>query len=320
MLQQGLALLLGEHIGVADEALLQPLATAHQEVQPPVGRQRPGDFADELAEGEGDFVVPLHLQGLFVDVVAPKDFVGALAGEHHLQVLAGQVAHKVQGHRRGVRQGLVHVVLDFPKVAPEFLGGDDVADVLHRDLLRKLLGVADFVVLGAVVKAHGEGLVHMGRAGHIAAVHAGGQERAHLHVGNLVGLHAVVKGLLNFVHPVLQALVLLGLEGGNPVPGQLHLAVLVFEVVPLGHLVHVFKEGLRPGGVLEGEVVLQGLLVELLHKVGVMEEALDLRAKQQRAVHLGVVQGLDAEEVPGAKELTLLLVPDDKGEHAPQLV
>ena len=151
--------------------------------------------------GKGILVVPLHLQGLFVDVVAPKISSAPSPESTTFKCWLARFAHKVQGHRRGVRQGLVHVVLDFPKVAPELLRGDDVADVLHRDLLRKLLGVADFVVLGAVVKAHGEGLVHMGRAGHIAAVHAGGQERAHLHVGNLVGLHAVVKGLLNFRPP-----------------------------------------------------------------------------------------------------------------------
>ena len=191
----------------------------------------------------------------------------------------------------------------FPKFPPEFLGGDDVADILHRDLLRELLRVADLVVLRAVVEAHGKGLVHMGRAGHIAGVHPGGQEGPHLHVGDLVGLHAVVEGLFNLVHPVVQALVLLGLEGGQPVPGDGHLPVLVGEVVGGGHFIHVFEEGLRPGGVLEGQVTLQGLLVQFLFEVGVVQKALDLRAEQQGVTHLGIVQGLDAEEVPGAEEL-----------------
>ena len=35
---------------------------------------------------------------------------------------------------------------------------------------------------------------------------------------------------------------------------------------------------------------------------------------------LVVVEGLDAEDVPGAEELALGLVPDRKGEHAPQLL
>ena len=71
---------------------------------------------------------------------------------------------------------------------------------------------------------------------------------------------------------------------------------------------------------MEGQVAFQSLLVQFLLKVGVMEKALDLRAEHQGAVHPGVVQGLDSEKVPGAKQLPLFLVPDDKGEHAPQLV
>ena len=42
--------------------------------------------------------------------------------------------------------------------------------------------------------------------------------------------------------------------------------------------------------------------------------------KQQGVTHLGIVQGLDAEEIPGAEELPLLLVPNGEGEHAPQFV
>ena len=109
--------------------------------------------------GEGDLVVPGHLQRLFVDVVPAEDLVSAFAGEHHLQVLAGQVAHKVQGHRGRVGQGSSMWYWILGKV-PQILGGDDVADVLHRDQLGKLLGVTDLVVLGAVVKTHGESLVH----------------------------------------------------------------------------------------------------------------------------------------------------------------
>ena len=52
----------------------------------------------------------------------------------------------------------------------------------------------------------------------------------------------------------------------------------------------------------------------------VVQKALDLRAEHQGLAHLGVVQGLNAEKIPGAEKLPFLLVPDDKGEHAPQLV
>ena len=51
-----------------------------------------------------------------------------------------------------------------------------------------------------------------------------------------------------------------------------------------------------------------------------VQKALDLRAEHQGLAHLGVVQGLNAENIPGAEKLPFLLVPDDKGEHAPQLI
>src|SRR5699024_1577327 len=62
------------------------------------------------------------------------------------------------------------------------------------------------------------------------------------------------------------------------------------------------------------------LLVQLLVEARVGEEALNLRAKEEGLPIVIVVEGLNAEDVPGAEELLLLLVPDDKGEHAPQLL
>ena len=50
------------------------------------------------------------------------------------------------------------------------------------------------------------------------------------------------------------------------------------------------------------------------------QKALDLAAEEQLAlVGEVVVEGLDAEVVPGAEQGLLGLVPDGKGEHAPQL-
>ncbi len=190
-------------------------------------------------------------------------------------MLGSGVAHKVQGHGRGVGQGLVHVVLDFGEVPPELVRGNHLADVLHRNQLRELPGVVGLVIALAIVKAHGEGLVHIGRAGHIAGIHPGAQEGAHLHVADFVGLHAVVKGLLNVVHPLLQRAALLCLEAGQPVAGDFHFAIPIEKVVGRGQLVHVLEKGLRPRGVLKAEIAFQGLFVQLFLEVRVQEEALD---------------------------------------------
>ena len=55
-------------------------------------------------------------------------------------------------------------------------------------------------------------------------------------------------------------------------------------------------------------------------KAGVGEEALDLRAEKKFLAIFVVVEGLDAENIPGAEKFFLRLVPNDKGEHAPKLL
>jgi len=52
----------------------------------------------------------------------------------------------------------------------------------------------------------------------------------------------------------------------------------------------------------------------------VLDEALDFAAEQQRALHLGVVKRLDAEEVARAEERFGVFIPDDERKHAAQLV
>ena len=132
-----------------------------------------------------------------------------------------------------------------------------------------------------------------------------------------MGLHAVVKDPLYLVHPVVQALVLLGVELREPIAGYIHFAVPIGEIVGGGQLVHIFKEGLRPRGILEAEIALQRPAVELLLKGRMGQETLYLRAEHEGPAHLCVVQRLYAEEVPGPEELAPLPVPEGKGEHPP---
>ena len=101
------------------------------------------------------------------------------------------------------------------------------------------------------------------------------------------------------------------------VGGQLGAPLPVDQVMPRQEAVHPLEEGLVQGGILEGEVELQRVGVELLFKAGVGQKALALRAEEEQFPHLGIVEGLDAEGVPCAEQLPLLLVPDDEGKHPP---
>ena len=159
-----------------------------------------------------------------------------------------------------------------------------------------------------------------GFTSHIAGVHAAGQERADLNIGDLVRLHTVVERVGDAVDPGVQIRLFVCVEVHVPVALHLEFAVLVGEVVRRRQLVNALEESFVAGGVLEGEVVFQRRGVEDFLEVGVAQEALDLRAEQQCLAHLRIVQGLDAEEIPCAEQRLFLLIPDDKGEHAPQLI
>ena len=51
-----------------------------------------------------------------------------------------------------------------------------------------------------------------------------------------------------------------------------------------------------------------------------LQKGLDLRTVEEIPVLFVVVKGLDAEDIPGAEELLLCLIPDDKGEHPPKFL
>ena len=88
-----------------------------------------------------------------------------------------------------------------------------------------------------------------------------------------------------------------------------------------GELEHALKEGLLRGGELQRQVGAQRVVVDGLFELGMVQEALDLGAKQQRAVGgLVVIERLDAKDVAGTKELVLVLVVNHKRVHAAQAV
>ena len=81
---------------------------------------------------------------------------------------------------------------------------------------------------------------------------------------------------------------------------------------------HVLKEGLWRHGVLEGQIGVQRALVEALDELRVLEDTLDLARPYELSLDLGIVQGLDAEEIARQKDGLVLGVIDCEGEHAAQ--
>src|ERR1035441_151395 len=84
-----------------------------------------------------------------------------------------------------------------------------------------------------------------------------------------------------------------------------------------GHeLADAAEEGASISDISKGEVLGKEGLVELGRNGGVLEERFDLAGEGEEASIPVVVEGLLAETIAGTKELTGILIPDGKGEHA----
>ena len=124
----------------------------------------------------------------------------------------------------------------------------------------------------------------------------------------------------NELFPFFQGLALIDFILNVIIPPDIQLAVLVLKAMGPGELVDVFEEGLVAGNVLVAHIVGEPVLVDFPDKGRVLQKGLDFGAVQEVSVLFVVIKGLDAENVPGAEELLLRLVPDDKGEHPPELL
>ena len=274
-LQQCLAFLRCEHIGVADKAFFQILALADEEVSAAVCRHFLCDVSDAATQSAGQLIIGRPAR-FAVDVVAAEDLVGTLAGEHDFQGLGSQIAHEVQGDRCRIRQRFVHVILDHGQLFPVFFRCDDFVIILLADRLGEALCPADLVIAFFCTEADRECLIHIGNGCHIAGIHAAGQERANFYIGDLVSLYAVVERIRNAVHPCVQIRLLVCLEVNVPVPLHGKFAVLIGEIVCRRQLIHPLEKGFVTGRVLERQIVFQCGGVQYLFKMRMAQKALDL--------------------------------------------
>ena len=313
-----------EHARLADEALLRrrqirihmPCAMEGLALAP---------LRDGMAGTCGQMTEPTrqHLDRLELGVhavidISGEQFVGALAAEHDFDVLRRQCRQEIQRHAARVGIRLIQMPLDARKCSERLLVGQRLGGVVQVDEFGKFSGLLGFVVR-PLAEADGIRVLGACDRGHIARIHAAGQERADLHVGDLVGLDRIAYRAVDGVHQRIE------LGGGFAemlvvVFVNAHLAVAVGEIMAFRQLEHALEEGLADGRVLEGHVRLERLLVELLDEVRVLQQALDLRGVHERAVHLGIVEGLDAEMIAGAEQFALVPVPDHEGEHASNLL
>ena len=85
-----------------------------------------------------------------------------------------------------------------------------------------------------------------------------------------------------------------------------------------GQFEDIAEHGFLVGDVLNAQIFRQAFLVELLFEPRMGQKALDLAAKKEQSVHIIIVEGLDAKNIPGSEHGMAGAVPDHKGEHPPQ--
>ena len=109
-------------------------------------------------------------------------------------------------------------------------------------------------------------------------------------------------------------------EIGIPVALDVHRAVFKGEPVRRGQLVGAFKKGFVHGAVLEGQVGAHGFGVYLTAETRMLQQALDLAAKQKLArLGFGIIERFNAKNIPCTVHFVGLGVPHNKGEHPAQL-
>ena len=133
--------------------------------------------------------------------------------------------------------------------------------------------------------------------------------------------NALVDHLVAFLHVLVERLGIVVGKIRIPVAAHVHArrGDVVGEAVCRRQLEDAGEEGLVGRGELHGEIRTQRLLVHGLLEMRMLEEALDLGAKQQVAlVGLVVVERLDAEDVTRAKELARAHVVHHEAVHTAQ--
>ena len=319
-LQNGLGFLFREDQGLTQEGILGPLGTFQQEIFAFEIGHFLGHVRSQTAQRAGDALELLHGGGIGVPFIPGKNLIRTFAGQDHRHMLPGQLGQKIQRHAGRVGLGFVHVILDVGERVKAFLGGQQFAVIGHAQLFGQFSRVIGLVEL-VIVKAHAERVVRHQAGGDITGVHAAGQERTHLDVRDAVRLHGFVHGFIQLLGAGFKVL-LFGFEVAVPIPLGGQTAVFIYQIVRGRKFVHAFEEGLFRSGVLESEVGAQRVLIDLLDKIRMVQKTFDLAAENQTLVAGDgvVVEGLDAEDVPGAEQALALRVPNHKAIHAAQAV
>ena len=260
--------------------------------------------------------------------VAGEQLVAAFAGEHDLDVLAGELGHEIERHARRVRDRLVLVPDQAGQRAEEVVLVDDDLVRVGLDRGRHLPRVIELAER-ALLESDREGLQRpidhpRHQRGDGAAVETAGEEHAERHVGHQPDAHRLFEPGAELLHGVLLGELCEALVAATgrhvPVLAGRDRAVLEDERVAGQQPVNALEQRLGAREVARAEQLGQARLVGLGANQPALEDRLDLRPEQQPAAGYRPVERLDAEAIAREQQPAARGVPDGEGEHAAQVL
>ena len=313
-------------------------AVTRQRLQGRLGAQRPRcpielgvDPAGEAEQRAPEAVGQAGPKQLLVvmPAVAPiagEDLVAAVARKRHRDPLARQAADLVGRNRRTVGEGLV---VDVGQAVDQLegVGLHHLHVVLGPEGLGDLPGIGRFVEAG-LGEADRAGIDRLAgqpghRRDHGAGIDPARKEGAQRDVGDHPEVDRLAQLRDQFLLQVVRRGLGLRLEGHVPVGARPRCRPAFSGLHDMAgrQLGDAAVDRLRVRDVAIGEVVLDGLVVEVAPQARMHQEGLQLRGEEDRAVRqLRVVERLDAQAVAGQEQHPLPFVPEAEGEHAAEAI
>ena len=108
--QQPFSFLYSEKIGISDETFFHRHAAPYQETAAPHFRKTGGQSGQAPAQRRRNLLIEVQCVGFAVDTVPAEELICTFPGDHHLYLPGGFPGDEVEGHRRRVSGGLVHMI------------------------------------------------------------------------------------------------------------------------------------------------------------------------------------------------------------------
>ncbi len=271
-----------------------------------------------LEAGPGEF--DAGFEPIAVAVVAAEEFIAAIAGEDHGDMLAGEFGNGPGGDGGTIAEGFAVVVDEVGQFVPEIVA-DVIDDEGKAAFVGDGFGVLKFVVF-RFIEGDAEALngafkdaAHF--EGDKGRVDAAAEKDAEGDIGDEVGFDGVVEGGAEFFFPFFLGFVAVGGDFPLPIAGGFGDVAIKIEGDEMSgwELAHVGVDGFRRGDVLEAEEEIDGAEVNGDRCAGSANGG-EFGGEGELLRGGLVEERFDAERIAGEESFARAEVNDAECEHA----